>query len=108
MALRIGPISPGRCTCATFFGVAKKKQIMHRARTPGKKRQRWPLPELGARSTIWNRRDRKCRRLLSDVWSTRLRQRVQYQLTGRHQCVVDQSLDFKLKEFTDFPNFPRA
>src|SRR5438067_2152072 len=27
MALRIGPISPGRCTCATFFGVAKKKQI---------------------------------------------------------------------------------
>jgi hypothetical protein len=35
-------------------------------------------------------------------------QRVEHQLTGRDQCVVDQSFDFELQQFADFANFPRA
>src|SRR5437899_13022319 len=82
-APRTGAASPELFTCATFFGDAKRKRITHRARARGRKPQHSPLPELGARSTTWSKRDRQHPRLLSDVCSTRCRERVQHQLTGR-------------------------
>src|SRR5207249_210289 len=82
-APRTGAISPELFTRATFFGDAKKKRITHRARARGRKRQHSPLPELGERSTTWSKRDRRHPRLLSDVCSTRCRERVQHQLTRR-------------------------
>src|SRR6202008_4380205 len=81
------------------FGATKRKKTIPRAPVPGKRPVRSLLQETGARFTIWNRRLRRNR--------VRESKRVEHDLAGRDESVVNRGFYFELKQIVNLRELRR-